>query len=105
MTSTITIMYPVSGGIAVTTPDSTFDWDYYKNTHMPLVAELFGERLMGYTVIVPKNNIDDNDKYHCIATLYFKSIDDYDGKDIFWCRTDIEKFTNSRYEIILGSLF
>ena len=59
-------MYPVSGGIAVTTPNSSFNWDYYKNTHMPLVAEVFRDRLMGYIVVVPKNNVDDQEKYHCI---------------------------------------
>lgn len=112
MTACITIIYPITDGVDVRTPDnsfkspdSKFDWGYYKNNHMPLVAEVFGDRLMGYTVIVPKDNVDDKSKYHCIATLFFKSVDDYDGKDIFQCRVDIKKFTDSPYEIILGNLF
>tara|TARA_R110000824_G_scaffold295901_2_gene484217 strand:- start:965 stop:1279 length:315 start_codon:yes stop_codon:yes gene_type:complete len=100
MTATVTIMYPVSGGIAVTTPDSEFDWDYYKKKHMPLVSKIFEGRIKEYTLIVPKGNI--NNEFHAIATLFFNNINDYDGSDLYRCRSDIKNFTNSNFQIILG---
>ena len=99
---TITILYPVSGGVAVTTPDSDFDWNYYINEHLPLVGEAFGKKLISYKIIKPKKNIDDHGRFHCIATLFLKTPDDIDGELIFRCRIDIPNFTNSPYEIILG---
>tara|TARA_R100000908_G_C3615677_1_gene63654 strand:- start:27 stop:338 length:312 start_codon:yes stop_codon:yes gene_type:complete len=100
MTATITIMYPVSGGIAITTPDSLFDWDYYKTKHMPLVSKIFKGKIKKYNLIVPKGNISND--FHAIATLFFDDINDYDGADLYKCRNDIQNFTNSNFQIILG---
>lgn len=102
MTATITIMYPSRNGVSLQAPDTTFDWEYYALKHMPFVGKIFGKRLKNYNVMKPRDNIWDNKKYHAIATLFFDNIEDFDGEDIFKCRTDIINFTNSNYEIILG---
>ncbi|KNX39550.1 EthD family reductase [Luteipulveratus halotolerans] len=39
----VSIMYPTS-------PEARFDHDYYRDRHMPLVAELLGEACLRWTV-------------------------------------------------------
>lgn len=102
MTATLTIMYPTRNGASLQAPDTTFDWEYYTKKHMPYVAEVFDKRLKDYNVTIPQHNVWDGEKFHAIATLFFDDIEDFDGTDIFKCRTDIINFTNSNYEIILG---
>lgn len=39
----VSVMYPYA-------PDARFDHDYYRDTHMPMVKRLMGDKLLRYTV-------------------------------------------------------
>ncbi len=39
----VSVMYPFKEG-------AFFDHDYYKNTHLPLIAELMGSACLGYSI-------------------------------------------------------
>ncbi len=68
----MTILYPNTDG-------NTFDMEYYKNTHIPLLEELLGEQLKrveidkGIAGAMP----DDPIPYVAIGYLYFDRLTDY----------------------------
>ncbi|MEO0572707.1 MAG: EthD family reductase [Bacteroidota bacterium] len=88
----VTILYPYSEG-------KTFDTDYYSNKHMPMVANLLGDAMKGFSIDKglaggrPSYPIP----YLAIGYLYFDKLSDYEesfapsAKKIV---SDIPNFTN-----------
>ena len=68
----INILYPHADG-------KTFDMDYYRNSHMPMVAELFGEPLIRYDIEtgISGRTPEDPLPYLAIGTFYFDTLEAY----------------------------
>ncbi len=68
----VAIMYPYAEG-------KTFDMDYYKAKHMPMVAKLLGSNLIKYTIEKGMTNGTSNQPmpYLVIGTFYVKSLSEY----------------------------
>ncbi len=88
----VTVMYPRGEG-------KTFDMDYYKTTHMPLMQKLFGESMKFYTIDKGlKSGMPDTPlPYEVIGNLYFDGMAGYDAgmkANVDEIRADIAKYTN-----------
>ena len=68
----VTIVYPTAEG-------STFNMDYYKDKHMPMVAELLGDALKKYHIDkgIGGRTPADPIPYMAIGYLYFDKLEDY----------------------------
>lgn len=68
----INILYPHSEG-------TSFDMDYYKNKHMPMVAELFGDPLIRYDIEkgIAGRTPEDPLPYVAIGVFYFETLEAY----------------------------
>lgn len=88
----VSIMYPNS-------EDGTFNMNYYKENHMPMLAELFGESLKQYSIDKGISGRLPNEpaSYIAIGHLYFDTLSEYQegfkkhGKIIL---DDIPNYTN-----------
>lgn len=96
----VTIMYPFEEG-------NTFDMDYYKSTHMPMVAKLLGSNLVKYTIEKGvASGIPNKPKpYMAIGAFYVKNLSDYETaiaskRDAI--RADFPNYTNT-FPVILIS--
>lgn len=90
----VTIMYPNGEG-------TTFDMDYYKTKHMPMLAKLFGQVMIKYEIDegVAGRTPEDDIPYLAIGYMYFNSLSDYEG--VFGPNSDqilndIPNYTNIR---------
>ena len=90
----ITIMYPNTEG-------STFDMDYYSTKHMPMLKELFGDKMKhlaidkGLSGRLP----EEPTPYLAIGYLYFDSLEEYNaafGPNAEKILGDIPNYTNVR---------
>jgi uncharacterized protein (TIGR02118 family) len=90
-----TILYPKSD-------DSTFDVDYYANTHMPMFAECLGDACQGWGVISTKGK-----DYHAIGWAMITSQEALDaamsehGNKIMG---DVPNYTNVRPTLVVGDV-
>lgn len=68
----VTIMYPNSEG-------STFDMDYYSNSHMPMVARLLGDSLKSLSIDkgIAGRSPEEPVPYLAIGYLYFDKLSAY----------------------------
>ena len=68
----ISILYPQGEG-------TSFDMDYYVNKHMPMVAELFGDPLIGYHIEkgITGRSPEDPLPYAAIGIFYFETLEAY----------------------------
>ena len=68
----VAIMYPNVEGKA-------FNMDYYANSHMPMVAELFGDSLITYSIDqgISGRTSEDTADYIAIGTFYFEKLSAY----------------------------
>ncbi|GAA4274235.1 EthD family reductase [Aquimarina gracilis] len=68
----VTILYPNGDG-------KTFDMDYYTNTHMPMLANLFGDALKQLNIDkgIAGRTPDEPVPYLAIGYLYFDSLSAY----------------------------
>ena len=88
----VSIMYPNS-------EDGTFNMNYYKEKHMPMLAELFGESLKKYSIDegISGRLTSEPASYIAIGHLYFDTLPEYQegfkkhGKIIL---DDIPNYTN-----------
>ncbi len=88
----VTVLYP-SG------EDKTFDHDYYRESHMPMVARVVGEPLKGYHIDhgVAGGTSDSPPPFLAAGHLLFDSVEAYDAgfgphsKEIM---ADIPNYTN-----------
>jgi uncharacterized protein (TIGR02118 family) len=79
-------IYPVTDG-------GTFDFEYYRNHHMPLCMEVFGSNAKCFEVArsLP------GEKYVCIGTIYLESVEEFEqsfageGRKI---TEDVKNYTN-----------
>jgi len=100
MALSLQVIYPNSN-------DSTFDMDYYQNTHMPLVGEHMGAHIQ--TVLVTQGLAGGPDLppgYHAVATMTFAGQAELDaalaaaGPVI----DDIANFTNAAPDMLIGQV-
>ena len=90
----ISILYPNEEG-------KTFDMNYYSNNHMPMVAELFGDALLGYGIEKGISGRTPEEPLPYVATgyFYFDTIEDYGkafGPNAEQILGDIPNYTNIR---------
>ncbi|HRH59678.1 MAG TPA: EthD family reductase [Chitinophagaceae bacterium] len=88
----VTVLYPNAEG-------KTFDMDYYKAKHIPLVQHLFGDAMKGAAIDkgIAGGAPDTPVPYLAIGYLYFESISAYqDGlkNNLEEILADIPKYTN-----------
>ena len=81
--------------------DKTFDMDYYTQSHMPMLAELFGEAMIKYEIDegMAGRTPDDPLPYLAIGYLHFNSLSDYQeafGPNAEQILNDIPNYTNIR---------
>ncbi|MDF1699051.1 MAG: EthD family reductase, partial [Saprospiraceae bacterium] len=88
------ILYPNDEG-------KTFNMDYYSSKHMPMLVEIFGDKLKKIEIdkCVSGRTPKDPCPYLTIGHLYFESLSDY--RDSFSAhadtiRGDIPNYTNVR---------
>ena len=88
----IVIMYPNAN-------TNTFNMDYYSNTHMPMLAELFGDALKHYSIEggISGRTAEEPAPYMAVGHLYFNTLEDYQegfGKHAETILNDIPNYTN-----------
>ncbi len=88
----VTLLYPGGEG-------KTFDMDYYKNKHMPMVAELMGDAMKKVTIDegISGRTPEDPIPYMAIGYLWFDKLEDYQnaiGPAIGQILADIPNYTN-----------
>ena len=88
----VTLLYPGGEG-------KTFDMDYYKNEHMPMVAELMGDAMKKFTIDegISGRTPEDPIPYMAIGYLWFDKLEDYQnaiGPVIGQILADIPNYTN-----------
>lgn len=98
----VSILYPNDEG-------KTFDMDYYSNKHMPMLAELFGDKLKKIEIDkgISGRTPEDPIPYLAIGYLYFESLTTY--RDSFaphaeTIRGDIPNYTNVRPTIQISEV-
>lgn len=90
----VTIMYPNE-------ENGTFDMDYYKNSHMPMLAELFGDAMIQYKIDngLAARDPEEPVPFLAIGYLYFEKLRDYQnafGPNAEQILGDIPNYTNIR---------
>lgn len=88
----VTIMYPSGDG-------NIFDMDYYKDKHMPMVADLLGKAMKSYAIDkgIAGRTPQEPVPYMAIGYLYFDKIEDYQtafGPVAQKILSDIPNYTN-----------
>ena len=88
----VAIMYPHTEG-------ESFDLDYYSNRHMPMVAGLFGDSLVSYTIDkgLSGRSPEEPAAYVAIGTFYFEKLSAYRnsfGANSEAILNDIPNYTN-----------
>lgn len=102
MTFTAVVLYPNE-------PDTTFDTDYYLQTHMPLVAKLWGPAgLKSWSVTKYERDLaGTSPKYLIAATLVWESEESATaaiaGESASSVFGDIPNFTNKQPVTLAGS--
>lgn len=91
----VTILYPREEG-------STFDIDYYTNSHMPMFAGHLGEACQAWGVIAA-----DGPQYHCVGWAMVDSADAFNsamaehGAEIIG---DVPNYTTVTPTLIVGNV-
>jgi len=99
----VTIMYPNSDG-------RTFDLDYYSKNHMPMIANLFGDRLKHYTIDkgIGGRTPEEPIPYLAIGYLYFETLVDYQnsfGPNAEKILSDIPNYTNIQPTVQISEIY
>lgn len=89
----LSVMYPKGEG-------TTFNMDYYLNTHIPLVGKLLGDAIKGATVEEGLGGPVPNSPaaFAAMGNLYFESIESFQssfGPNAPEILADIPNFTNT----------
>jgi uncharacterized protein (TIGR02118 family) len=90
----VSVLYPSGEG-------KTFDHDYYRDRHMPMVQQLCGDKLTEYSIDrgVGGGAADRPPPFLAAGHLVFESLEDYEtgfGPHAKEIRADIPNFTNIR---------
>ncbi len=88
----VTILYPNAEG-------KTFDMDYYKTKHMPMVAELMGEAMSHFKIDkgIAGRTAEEPIPYLAVGYLYFENLEAYQtafGPNAEKIVGDIPNYTN-----------
>lgn len=87
----VTILYPNGEG-------NTFDMEYYSEKHMPMVMNLLGETMTGYSIHKGlSGRPGEPATYMAIGYLHFNSVEDYGkvfGPNAQKILEDIPNYTN-----------
>ncbi|GAB5409503.1 MAG: EthD family reductase [Balneolaceae bacterium] len=99
---TVMVAYPNSEG-------STFDKDYYKNTHLPMAMEKIGPALKGLMLEfgVAGGAPGADASFASLATMYFDTIEDFQenfGPHAGEIMADLPNFTNSEPTIQISEI-
>jgi uncharacterized protein (TIGR02118 family) len=98
----ITVMYPYAEG-------KTFNMEYYKTKHMPMVAGFLGSNLIKYTIEkglasgIPNQPLP----FMAIGTFYVKSLSDYQaaiGPNRDAIQADFPNYTNITPVILVSEV-
>jgi len=100
MSMSLQVIYPIGD-------DTSFDYDYYLNTHMPLVGEHMGPHIQ--STLVTKGLAGGPDTppgSYAIATIVFKDQAAFDAamavaKPVL---ADIPNFTNTQPQMLVGEV-
>lgn len=100
MTVTLQVAYPLTDG-------TTFDFDYYLSTHMPLVQEHLGNHITGATASRGMSGGPDQPSpFYAIATISFA-----DGEALEKAlavagpvMADIPNFTDCQPQVMIGEV-
>jgi len=89
--------------------DKTFDMNYYKDTHMPLVARLLGDSLKQYKIDqgIAGRTAEDSIPHLAIGYLYFDSLEAYQtafGPVASEIVGDIPNFTNIQPTVQISTI-
>ncbi|SNT11334.1 EthD family reductase [Antarctobacter heliothermus] len=100
MSASVQVLYPATDG-------THFDYDYYVNTHLKMVGEVWGE-LLDRTVVIKglAGGPDTPPGFHAIATLVFNDGDALQegmGK-AGPLLEDIPNFTNTQPQMLVGEV-
>lgn len=98
----VTVMYP-------NTTDVKFDADYYKNKHLPMVANLTGKALkkMELDLGIGSRIPGEPAPYIAIAHLYFDDIASFQNSFGMHAKTfaeDVKNYTNIKAELQISEL-
>jgi uncharacterized protein (TIGR02118 family) len=88
----LTVMYPK-------TEDLTFDMDYYRDSHVPMLRRLMGERLKGFSLDLAATGPNLPTPYAVIATLLFASLQEMQAglaEHGATLASDVPNYTNAR---------
>jgi uncharacterized protein (TIGR02118 family) len=97
---TLTAMYPNTEG-------STFDYDYYMSTHVPLVAGFFGDALVRGTVSKGEDFGGEATPYLCVSVLEIDSMESLGAAFAAHAGEimgDIPNFTNVQPTMYVGTI-
>ena len=98
----VSVMYPNG-------PETKFDTDYYKNSHLPMVAKHLGDALKGLELNVglAGRGEDEPAPYIAIADLLFESIESFQasfGPHAEMFAEDIPNYSNVRGELQISEI-
>ena len=88
----VSVLYPNN-------EQGVFNMEYYSKNHMPMVARLFGNSLIDYTIEkgMLGRTPDEPAPYLAIGSFYFKKLEDYEksfGENAEKVLSDIPNYTN-----------
>ena len=100
MSTSLQVLYPIVEG-------ANFDYDYYLNTHMPIVGKAIGEHIQ--STLVTKGVAGGPDTpagYYAIATIVFadQSAMDSAMANIGPAVQDIPNFTSTQPQMLMGEV-
>jgi len=98
----VSVLYPNGNG-------KSFDMDYYCNKHVPMVAGLLGDSVLGATVEGGVGGSGENGQplYLAMGNLYFNSIESFEGSfgpNSEKIMGDLPNFTNIEPEIQISEV-
>jgi uncharacterized protein (TIGR02118 family) len=98
----VSVLYPNGDG-------ATFDYDYYVDRHMPMIAELVGDALKGFAVDrgVGGGAPGEPPAFLASGHLVFDSIEDFQtsfGPHAEQIRGDVPNYTNTQPTVVVNEV-
>lgn len=98
----VTILYPNGAG-------KTFDMDYYRESHMPMVEDLLGESMKFYRIDkgLASGRPDEPTPFSAVGYLYFDELSDYEesfGPVADKILSDIPNYTNIQPVVLISEV-
>jgi len=98
----VSVMYPNG-------PETTFDVDYYKNSHLPMIASAVGDALKGmeFSVGIGGRAPGELAPYFAIVDLKFDSVETFQssfGPHAAKFAADVPNYTNVKGELQISEI-